>query len=79
MDKSQYENLNENQLRDKLISQKNNLSTFVSNGSKSNNESLSFSKVLTDNSELSDSQFFDENLSREIVYVYQERIVEMEV
>ena len=79
MDKSQYENLNEDQLRDKLISQKNNLSTFVNNSSKSNNESLSFSKVLADNSELSDSQFFDENISKEIVYVYQERIVEMEV
>ena len=41
--------------------------------------SFNFSKSLTDMSFLNDSNFFDESMSKEIVYVFQDRIIEVEV
>ena len=41
--------------------------------------SINFSKSLNDMSFLNDSNFFDESMSKEIVYVFQDRIIEVEV
>ena len=79
-----FKGLSKEEIQDKIEKETNLIQSgkTLTDDSKKDSElisSINFSKSLNDMSFLNDSNFFDESMSKEIVYVFQDRIIEVEV